>query len=510
MRLPIILNIILLVQSTIVLSQTNNVRIDGQILGYDGTKKVNYGISPVFGSGNNGSLQPDSLGRFTILKSINETEFFFMYYSKNNVTHTCKLILKPGNYYSFISEGDSFKKWNTHYAPTIYRYEKTNDNDITYFAMDMGSVYLNLIDNGTSGALYHDEWDLFQPDELINNLHAKIKTQDSVFNILLEEGKIDDDFYEIAKLNVEYTQAYRLAQTISDTWTMGNRYKIEDTLIMRKLYEIYPTIFEQYPVKGVKMEHHFCYSRYVDLYLTFLADSKDGTFKPQKRRGAAAIEPRQLAGEVLSGEAYKNYNMGVSMSYVATLDLHSPQYAKDFLLENPEMKHTQGGEFLESVLIPNTEEFIRLSKEDFSKGVILLDDIKPIKSFSELLDSLKGKPFLIDYWATWCMPCRYQFQFNDTLKPFLEKNGIEVVYIAEEYNNSREQWEAFIKAYDLKGYHFRSNDEFKSDFEKYAGRIVKFPTYIIVNGKGFVVEPDAYFPSQVELLFNQLIEKLKL
>lgn len=50
----------------------------------------------------------------------------------------------------------------------------------------------------------------------------------------------------------------------------------------------------------------------------------------------------------------------------------------------------------------------------------------------------------------------------------------------------------------------------KSDFEWHTGPVVRFPTYIIVDGSGKVVESKAYFPIQGKKLYSQIIEKLKL
>ena len=84
-----------------------------------------------------------------------------------------------------------------------------------------------------------------------------------------------------------------------------------------------------------------------------------------------------------------------------------------------------------------------------------------------------------------------------------------MVYVAYEYEPSREKWKNFIKAFSLTGFHFISNTDFKSDFEKYAGKITGYPTYIIVGPEGKILESKAYFPSDGEKLFIQLKEKLK-
>src|SRR5690606_5220040 len=117
---------------------------------------------------------------------------------------------------------------------------------------------------------------------------------------------------------------------------------------------------------------------------------------------------------------------------------------------------------------------------------------------------------LIDCWGSWCSPCRYQLQYHDTIKAFLKEFNIKMVFIAFEYGNDRSFWENMIKGFELDGYHFISNDLFRADFETYTGKIKNFPTYIIVNKDGKVVETEAYFPSQSKLLFNQLKLKLNL
>lgn len=489
-------------------AQDYNVRIDGQIIGYDGISILNYTLSPVNFSHQVFTVKPDSLGRFSILKKMDSIKFFHLYYRNKGVAHQCKLIVEPGKSYSIISRGKPEKDWENHYTPDIYSWDNKNTDSFIRYSIDNGQMYYNLIDNGTSGSLYHDDWNLLEPESLIDTLQSRISRMVSVFSDLQKENKIDPEFFRIAKINCQYLQAYRLAVTIHDTWQL-DQFAIVDSTIREKLYQVYPEIFELYPVEGVRLEQVFCFDKYVDEYLTFKADYKDGIFKPVKRKGAAYLKILDGAGDVLSPQAYKNYALRNIMSATASLELKSAGNARKFLEENPDVKNTPSGQLLQDVLIPRVDDFSKLSDEKFKEGVFILDEDKPVRSFRALVDSLKGKPFLIDLWGTWCGPCRYQFRYNDKLKNYLKENGIQMVYIAFEYEVDREKWKNMIKAFNLSGYHFISTDEFKTDFEKYAGKISGYPTYLIVDYHGRIVENKACFPSGKEKLYNQINEKLK-
>ncbi|MGF1587478.1 MAG: TlpA family protein disulfide reductase [Bacteroidales bacterium] len=493
-------------------SQTYNVRIEGHIIGYDGVSEAVYTISPYNLISDHKKVQPDSTGRFTILERINTTHFFYFHQhnkDENEIHHSFKLIVEPNSNYSIVSEGAKSEDWQIPYSPDIYSWDDSASEQPEYFRLDLGQMYYNAFNPSVLGSLFRDQWNLQEPDSLIDKLKERIEYQVAIYNDLLERGEINKKFFEIAKINSEYFNAYQLIQSIQDTWMFSQRYGISDTIIADKLIEIHKEIFEKFPFEDAKLKYFFMPERYIDVYLYYYEATRDGDFSPSPAGGSwedYLDDIRPLINE----EIYKKYAMRYTMSRVASLDLQSLGAARKFLREFPDLQHTYYGELLEHDLIPRLEYFDSLASREMHERVVFLDDHAEVNSFQQLIDSVGNKPLLISFWGTWCSPCRYQFQYNDTLNEFLIKHGIEKVYIAREYRPNRENWKGMIAAFELNGYHFISNEQFRSDLETLGINVRNFPTYMIVNSDGTVVETRAHLPSERELLFQQLEELLNL
>jgi thiol-disulfide isomerase/thioredoxin len=93
------------------------------------------------------------------------------------------------------------------------------------------------------------------------------------------------------------------------------------------------------------------------------------------------------------------------------------------------------------------------------------------------LASLKGKTVLLDFWATWCPPCRVD---APALEKLHKKYGSQLAVVGISVNETREIVEAFLK----KNPHtfpiaLSSENDLSRTYE-----VSVFPTYIIVDAEG--------------------------
>ncbi len=65
------------------------------------------------------------------------------------------------------------------------------------------------------------------------------------------------------------------------------------------------------------------------------------------------------------------------------------------------------------------------------------------------LSSLRGKPILLNFWATWCAACRTELPILDRLYEDRRESGLHVIAVSED-RGGRETLERFIHAFKIR------------------------------------------------------------
>ena len=108
------------------------------------------------------------------------------------------------------------------------------------------------------------------------------------------------------------------------------------------------------------------------------------------------------------------------------------------------------------------------------------------KVFEAIMEKYKGKVVFVDFWATWCGPCRSGIERIKPLKEEIDNEKVAFVYITNQ-SSPENTWSNMIP--DIKGEHYRvSADEWNYLCSKF--NISGIPHYVLVGKERQVINPE--------------------
>ena len=359
------------------------------------------------------------------------------------------------------------------------------------------------------------QWNIFKSDSLSREEVIEKRKQEELdlFKNLLEEKKITSSFYTLIENDRNCLYAFVSAwKYSSDVLTiLRNRHDNYDEAKMAEIVDTLTGIYEKHKpddnnlMKSPQWKHYALFM-YIRVYKQYL-------FKEVNTNNVEALLSREhipfwfiQIKESFQGNALEAvlalflYETG-GLSNCIDTDTTIPVY--DFFLEqfpqSPYLKYFKN----------QMEETVAFYEEkDFDPSVHFVEPRDSINTFQELLALFRGTRLYVDVWATWCGPCRMQFEYKDLLEPILQRNNITPLYISTDHDDKQiKTWEALIKGYNLRGYHFRANKSFLEDLNGIydpdnahnpeSKRSFLIPWYMLIDEKGNIVNKHFKRPSEL-------------
>jgi thiol-disulfide isomerase/thioredoxin len=102
-------------------------------------------------------------------------------------------------------------------------------------------------------------------------------------------------------------------------------------------------------------------------------------------------------------------------------------------------------------------------------------------AFKAKLEKERGRPIVVNKWASWCPPCRLEFPF---FRDQAKKRKGEVLFIGVNSNDNRGDAEDFLKKEPVPYKHF---EDPKLEIAAVFNAVVAFPSTAFYDSKGKLV-----------------------
>lgn len=156
------------------------------------------------------------------------------------------------------------------------------------------------------------------------------------------------------------------------------------------------------------------------------------------------------------------------------------------------------------ILLKKNEEIMKLDEEKQRTSTII--NTTPAVPKEDLMNAIiskyKGKAVLVDFWATWCVPCVEAMKANKKVKSELLDKNVAFVYITD-ISSPRELWEEKIKMIGGEQYYLT-----KDEWEYVMGSFgfTGIPTYLFYDTKGVMKNKITGYPGAENM--QKMIEEL--
>lgn len=342
---------------------------------------------------------------------------------------------------------------------------------------------------------FREKYDLSKIDIGFSNLIAP-------FDSLLKENKITPAFYNDVVPGIKQALLTKLIRYLVDS---------KKEMSYKRSLEIAEKIYKKYPVTTETIQHSLFGSLIASYYYETIA-RKNYTgnltdsiiqLNDKKLFINSNFLPWLYAPKEIQETLWPLSLINLKKLFA---DHYSSRDVEAFLTLHPDSP-------IKQYLVPPYFDNTDLSSIVLDTLLYKFIDDTISNNFSDFIQkNLKGKKILVDFWATWCVPCKQEFQYNKTVDSFCNKYGIARLYISFDEPETQGSLLKNISAYNLHGYHIAaSKNLFKNIVENfYPDGQFSIPRYLLIDQNGTVVNSAAPRPSSGNELLNIMKEDLNI
>jgi thiol-disulfide isomerase/thioredoxin len=112
-------------------------------------------------------------------------------------------------------------------------------------------------------------------------------------------------------------------------------------------------------------------------------------------------------------------------------------------------------------------------------------------SLAEVIDGLKGKCILIDFWASWCKGCIAEAEYTQKIQSDYKEAKISFLFLSTD--TEHKLWLRGLPEINLDGNHYRIEPDSKKDIQNFL-KIRGIPYYVLLDNDGNIYDAKAPWP----------------
>jgi thiol-disulfide isomerase/thioredoxin len=152
--------------------------------------------------------------------------------------------------------------------------------------------------------------------------------------------------------------------------------------------------------------------------------------------------------------------------------------------------------------------FLLISVFSYGQGAqipsVTIKDISE-RPFNTADISNDGKPIIINFWATWCSPCKRELENIAALyDDWVEETGVKLVAVSIDDVRNVAKVEPYVNG---KGWDYEVLLDMNGDFKR-AMSVNGIPHTFLVDSKGMIVWQDNNYTEGGEYKLYELVKKL--